>query len=106
MKIKLSKMNNEKSEFKCRLKKKCINIRSALIGNLFVSFIVFQILLNTVSYAQHGRVAPGVNPNKYQQEVPVAQQGKIMNGLSDLGINILPRRDNAFNDHIMIFQKM
>ena len=76
-------MNNKKSEFKCRLKKKCTNQRIALIGNLFVSFLVFQILLNNVSYAQHGRVAPGVNPNKYQQEVPAAQQGKIMNGLSD-----------------------
>ena len=80
-------MNNEESEFGCRLKKKCINRRIALIGNLFVSFLVFQILLDNVSYAQYERVAPGVNPNKYQQEVPVAQQGKIMKGLSDLGIN-------------------
>ena len=76
-------MNNEKSEFKCWLKKKCINRRIAVVGNLFVSFIVIKILLNNVSYAQHGRVAPGVNPNKYHQEVPVAQQGKLMKGLYD-----------------------
>ena len=74
-------MYNEKSEFRCLLKEKCFKRRMALVSNLFLSFILFQILLSNVSYAQHGRVAPGVNPNKYQQEVPVAKQGKIMNGM-------------------------
>ena len=76
-------MNNEKSELKCRLKRNCSNRKIALIGNLFVSFIVFQISLNNFTNAQHGRVAPGVNPNKYQQEVPVAKQGKIILSVSD-----------------------
>ena len=46
-----------------------------VIFDLVVSLMVFSIFFDCFTYAQHGRVAPGVNPNKYQQEVPAPKQG-------------------------------
>ena len=70
-------MNTGKSDLKYIVRQKRCSKKVSIILYLCITLTLNYMLLDTFAYAQSQRVAPGVNPNKYQPEPPVAQPGKI-----------------------------
>jgi len=86
---------------------KCNHTEPSIRFDRLYILLILCISLCNLSFAQHGRVAPGVNPNKYQPPVdqhqpPVAQQEDVkFHDPSEFGQqNDIPNQNNVQQPHI------